>query len=151
MPELFLAKRADSLLEAVDDDTLDLLTTGKAGSVFSCSFKVARNPANHRRWFKFVTVSFDMQDQYEDKEIWRKVLQMLAGHFDTVTDAKGNTHYWPKSISFKEIDDEKVFQDLFKRAVSAFLGRYGGGMSEADFMQVLRIWLSTVSHSQIRS
>lgn len=138
MADLYLAVRSDrTLLEPVDDESLAAIRGMKPGDLIKMPYKKARNPQNHRRWFAFVNTSFDMQDQYEDKEIWRKVLQMLAGHFDTVIDQKGATHYWPRSISFKELDDEQVFKDLFARAVRAFLSRYGGGMSEEDFMRAL--------------
>lgn len=137
MANLYLCGRNDGLLEPVDDDTLKICRSLGPKDLILVKYSKARNPKNHRRWFAFVNLSFDMQDQYEDKEIWRKVLQMLAGHFDTVVDAKGNTHYWPRSISFKELDDETAFRDLFSRAVRAFLGRYGNGMSEEEFMKAL--------------
>jgi hypothetical protein len=137
MPKFCLLNRSDGLLEAADDDSLEVMRRLPKGIVFEMEYRAARNPANHRRWFAFVSTTFDMQDQYEDKEIWRKVLQMLAGHFDEVVDQRGQTHYWPRSISFKELDDELVFRDLFRRAVNGFLSRYGNGMSEQEFMAAM--------------
>lgn len=137
MADLYLCGRNDGLLEPIDDETMAICRSISPRDLVRVKYTKARNPQNHRRWFAFVNTTFDMQDTYHDKEIWRKVLQMLAGHFDTVVDTRGNTHFWPKSISFKDLDDETVFRDLFKRAVSAFLDKYGQGMTEAEFMRVL--------------
>jgi hypothetical protein len=137
MPEIYLAKRFDGLLEAADDDTIEALHNVAPNSLLYCSFKTARNPGNHRRWFKFVQVSFDMQDHFENKAVWRKHIQMLAGWYDAVVLPNGDTQYWPRSISFKDLDDEVTFRKLFDKAVSAFLGRYGKDMTESDFLRAL--------------
>lgn len=47
-----------------------------------------------------------------------------------------NIQYWPKSINFEEMG-ELEFQELFSRCVTAFLSRYGRGMTEQDFLKVL--------------
>ena len=75
-----------------------------------------RNPGNHRRYFAFLKTSFDMQDHYEDPEVWRKVLQLMAGFFDEVVGDKGNLIYLPRSIEWSKLD-ELEFRDLFGRGI----------------------------------
>lgn len=137
MPEFALIKRKDDLLQPAEIDSAEVMRKMPEGAVLRMKYSVARNPGNHRRWFKFVEVSFDMQDTYQDKEIWRKVLAMLGGHFDQVMDKNGNMQFWPRSISYKELDDEFLFARMFKTAVNAFLDRYGNGMTEEEFMRVM--------------
>ena len=100
-----------------------------------------RNYRNLKRFFELRNVTFDIQDCFECPEIWRKHLIMLGGHFETVIipDKKGGepiVQYWPKSINFEEME-ELEFQELFSRCVTAFLSRYGQGMTEQDFLKVL--------------
>jgi|GEM_PF-3502675 len=100
-----------------------------------------RNYRNLKRFFELRNVTFDIQDCFECPEIWRKHLIMLGGHFETVIipDKKGGepiVQYWPKSINFEEME-ELEFQELFSRCVTAFLSRYGRGMTEQDFLKVL--------------
>lgn len=104
--ELNFYKRSDGLLEAADDDTIDALRMYPAGQYLPCNTQDARSWSNHRRWFLFVSKTFDMQDTYEDKKTWRGVLQIAGGRCKHVIDKEGNTHIWPESISWKELSDD---------------------------------------------
>lgn len=41
-----------------------------------------RNYDNHKRFFQFRDETFDIQDQFDDKEVWRKHLLLMAGHYE---------------------------------------------------------------------
>lgn len=41
-----------------------------------------RNYDNHKRFFQFRDETFDIQDQFEDREVWRKHLLLMAGHYE---------------------------------------------------------------------
>lgn len=97
-----------------------------------------RNARNHRRFFAFVNATFQWQDTYEEKEIWRKVLELNAGHFDVVMDMRGKTHFWPRSIAWDKIEDEHEFQDLFGRVVNGYLRKYGGTLTAEQVDRVAR-------------
>ena len=86
--------------------------------------KRARNPKNHARYFAFIHDTFDMQDTYENKEIWRKVLQMRAGHYDEVITEKGKALYFPRSINWESLDEDQ-FKKLFNEIIQAFISVYG--------------------------
>ncbi len=110
----------------------------KPGEEVLIEHKRGRSARNHRRFFAFVNLTFDWQDTYDDEVIWRKVLEMGAGHFDTVIDMRGNAHFWPKSIAWDELDDEQEFRTLFSQVVNAYLTRYGQQLSETQVNMVVQ-------------
>lgn len=97
--------------------------------------KANRNPGNHKRFFAFVNQSFDMQDEFDEKDIWRKYITMKAGFFDEVVTAKG-VQYWPRSISWDELD-EIEFKDLFSKVTNAFIRYYGQDLNEIQLNSIL--------------
>jgi len=101
-----------------------------------------RNYENHKRWFAMAKICFDMQEQFDNSEIFRKHLLMIAGHFDTVIVEHPKTkaittQYWPKSIAFEEMD-ELEFRRLFKRCISGFLRRFRIGMTDEEFNEIVK-------------
>ena len=95
-----------------------------------------RNPGNHRRYFAFIKQSFDMQDYYDDIEVWRKVLQLKAGFFDEVISDKGKVIYLPRSIAWDKLD-EIEFKDLFTRMVNAFLRDFGSELNDIQINSIV--------------
>ena len=104
---------------------------------FIFDYKKNRSAGNHRRFFTFINTAFDMQDTYENKEVFRKYLEMLAGHFDTVISARtGDAMYWPKSIGWDALD-ETEFRKLFNEVVNAFLNWYGKNLNDYQINQLV--------------
>lgn len=95
-----------------------------------------RNCGNHRRFFAFINTTFDMQDEFDNKEVWRKYLQMKAGFFDEVVTGKGKVLYWPQSISWDKLD-EIEFKDLFNRVINAFLKYYGHDLNDIQINSLM--------------
>jgi len=125
-----------------------------------------RNYDNHKRFFKLRDETFDIQDQFEDPEVWRKQLLIMGGHFELAIVPKPEWWEWtrkyllkwlgghfktnvidklddalgvqlqPKSISYEAMD-ELEFRELFKRVVGAFLKNYAPEMDESTFMRIL--------------
>lgn len=95
-----------------------------------------RSPGNHRRYFAFLKQSFDMQDFYDDREVWRKVLQLKAGFYDEVISDKGKVVYLPRSIEWTKLD-ELEFKDLFNRMVNAFLKDFGDKLNEYQINSII--------------
>ena len=98
--------------------------------------KKNRNPRNHKRFFAFVKQAFDMQEFYEEIEVFRKVLQLKAGFFDLVISEKGKNVYLPKSISWDELD-EIEFRELFNRVVNAFIRDFGDKLNDIQINSIL--------------
>ncbi len=99
-------------------------------------FKKKRSPGNHRRYFAFIGKAFDMQEQYDSQEIFRKVLQLEAGHFDTAVTAEGKSVYLARSIKWEELD-EVEFKPLFSEVVNAFLRVYGQKLSQDQINELV--------------
>lgn len=95
-----------------------------------------RNPGNHKRYFAFIKMSFDMQDYYNEVDIWRKMLQMKAGFFDEVISEKGVAVYLPRSVNWDELD-ETEFKPLFTKIVNAFIHYYGQGLNDIQINSIL--------------
>lgn len=95
-----------------------------------------RNPKNHRRFFAFVKQAFDMQDHYDEQEVFRKVLQLKAGFFDLVVSEKGQNVYLPKSVAWDQLD-EIEFKELFTRVVNAFIRDFGGRLNDIQINSIL--------------
>lgn len=135
-----LFKKTPTGLIPQDEEGMKLFNAIQNNAVVE--FNKNRNYDNHKRFFAFIDFAFDCQEFYEDKEIFRKAIQMLGGHYDEMIiggrkDEESTVHYIPKSISFAEMP-ELEFQTLFKRCVTQFLSRYGTGMTEEEFMQCIR-------------
>jgi len=98
--------------------------------------KKGRNVGNHRRFFAFINMTFDLQDEFDNKDIWRKYIQMKAGFFTEVVTANGKIMYWPQSISWDQLD-ETAFKDLFNKVVNAFLKYYGNDLNDIQINTIM--------------
>ena len=95
-----------------------------------------RSPGNHRRFMGFIRQSFDMQDDFDNVTTWRKYIQMKAGHYEAVVTPKGETMYWPKTISWDELE-EGDFRELFKDVTNAFIKYYGNDLNDIQINSIL--------------
>jgi len=123
-------------LRPASDEAVRVLARYRAGDEVLLEHKRGRSAGNHRRFFAFVSTTFDWQDVYDEIDIWRKVLEIAAGHFDAVIDKHGETHYWPRSIAWDELDEDE-FRALFSKVVNAYLGRFGAGLNDAQINLVV--------------
>lgn len=135
--ELRLAKRCDGLLEAWDDDTMEALKTIQPGRYMVVEYKPRRKLDNHKRWFAYVSHTFSMQDRYDDKEVWRGILQIYGGHCKTVVSSTGDVHIWPESIAWSVFNDEQKFIKMFKRSIKMYLSQFGNGMTEDELLRII--------------
>ena len=99
--------------------------------------KKNRNPGNHRRFFSFRNATFDMQDIYDDPEVWRRHLLLNAGHVEEhISPKTGDVGYVIKSIAWDELD-EIEFKEIFGSVVNAFLKWYGEDLDEIQINSIL--------------
>jgi len=106
------------------------------GTEVMLEYSLKRNPANHRRFFSFVKIAFDMQEHFEEIDIFRRWLTMKAGYFKTVVTPKGETIFLPDSIAFHKMPEEE-FKKLFSKCIDVFLRELENGQTEHDLMQVI--------------
>ena len=81
------------------------------GEIVECQVWKERHYGHHKKFFALMNMAFENQGIYKDFDTYRKLLIMKAGYFDVVKTEKG-TMYWPKSISFKSMSQDK-FTELY--------------------------------------
>jgi hypothetical protein len=115
-------------LAPASDEALKVLGRYQFGEEVIVEHKRGRSAKQHRYAFKFFAMTFDLQDEYDSPDVWRKVLEISAGHFDPVVDKNGRTHLWPRSIAWDALDQDQ-FNELFNHIQDAFLAKYSNGIS----------------------
>jgi len=66
---------------------------------------VPRSPKFHKMHFVMVRALFDAQEQWADDYVFRKWLEVGAGHCRYAPGAKGRMVAIPDSISYESLDD----------------------------------------------
>lgn len=120
----------------VDDEGIKYLYNRKPGDVLSCEIKQTRNYENHKRFFKFLQVTFDMQDHFENLEYYRHWLTMKAGYFDTIVAPNGKTIFKAHSLAFDMMDEDE-FKKVFSNSIDVFLKEFGNGLTEDALMEII--------------
>lgn len=104
-------------------------------------YKEKRNAKNLGRYMTFIRAVFEMQEHYPAEHLLRKALQIMAGHCDEIISHTGRVHYLPRSISYKELDDEILFRKVFKRVRDAaykMLTQLGINLTDEEFNRLCR-------------
>ena len=134
---LSMTKTIDGHFVPTTDDSREIADQIAFGKTVLMDYKPKRSAANHNRYFAFINITFDMQEFYTDKEVWRKRLQNLAGFFDTVVTEEGVALYIEQSIAWDNLPDETKFRDLFNRVINAFIDHYGQGLTREQLDRVV--------------
>jgi hypothetical protein len=153
-------------LHPCGDDAKELYEKVGEGELVLVEYQKTRNYQNHRRIFAFFRTTFEMQDKFDNFEIWRKALLISAGHYEPVItpepEEKARLFSYletylggkrkaevieaihnafklqlvPKSIAFSEMD-EVEFGKLFSDLIDAFIKFYGNGVTTEELNEVL--------------
>ena len=119
-----------------DPETQKYMLNRKEGEVIVAEIKRARNYENHKRFFSFLDLTFDMQEHFDTPEAYRRWLTMKCGYFSTIVAPNGNTIFVPDSIAFENMPEDE-FRNLFSTAIDVFLKELGKGLSRQEFMKVV--------------
>lgn len=87
------------------------------------TIKKVRNPKFHRKYFAMLQMAFDNQDEFEDFEIFRKLMEMRAGHHVMVNTGK-TTIPFHQSVAYDKLDQDD-FEKLYKRVWDVLEYHYG--------------------------
>lgn len=131
MEALIKVNYQGAVLIPVDDDL-----KGVPDYMVMAEIKMKRNPGNHRRFFAFIKTTFDMQDEFDNIDVWRKYIQMKGGFFDEIITGAGKVMYWPRSVSWDKLD-EIEFKELFGKVFNAFMKYYGQQLSQEQLDTLL--------------
>lgn len=136
--ELVVMRIGESLV-GVNEYQVDDIKTLPHGKHVVIEVKESRNADNLKRFHVFINTAFNMQSIYTNIEIFRKIIQMKAGHYDQVITHTGSVVYLPRSIKISEMK-EPEFRKLFKECITAFLSFYNekvGDMTEDQFYKII--------------
>lgn len=129
-------KKSGYALRATDEEACTWLAKINEGELVLCDIKRSRNYENHKRFFRFVQLAFDMQDHFSEQEAFRRWLQMEAGYFSTIVSPNGDVKFVADSIAFDRMDEEE-FKIMFSAAIDVFLRELGTGLDEVKLMQII--------------
>jgi len=111
-----LHKRTFSGWEPVDDNANKILRRYKFGEVAELENTIKRNSKFNAKYFVMLKLTFDNQDFADNMEMFRKLVQIQAGHYYWVTLIDGTKQKESKKIRFEKMDDlefENVYNDVF--------------------------------------
>ena len=134
--DIFLYKGFDGNFIPADDEDREKAKKIKNGTIVKAKVTVPRNYKYHQKFFVFIKATFDMQEHFEDMEVYRKWITMKAGWFDTIHSPNGNTVFAAKSISFDSMEEDE-FEKLFSACIDVFLKELGNGITEDELRRVV--------------
>lgn len=111
----------------------------KIGEFYVAEIIQPRSPKFHRLYFGLINCAWEYLNERQteffngNKEVFRKSLEVAAGHCDKVFSFK--LKEWvdvPKSISFSEMD-EIEFRELYERVKNILFTTILRGISEEEF------------------
>lgn len=102
------------------DSDYDVFKKLKKNVPLSFEVKQERNYKFHKKFFALITMVFDNQEIYEDRETLRYDLTIEAGFWNEHVDFNGEIKRTAKSISFAAMDDIE-FSSLYNAFVMAII------------------------------
>lgn len=125
MTELALTKTSSGALIPADQETAEFIAKLKLGAGLRGDFKRMRNPRFHRKGMALFRLAFDAWDapklEYKGQQVaksferFRHDLTILAGHYTSTVNLRGEVRLEAKSLSFGSMDDtefEAVYKDV---------------------------------------
>lgn len=132
MSELMLTKTPTGALVPADAPSAEFIQRLKIGSGLRGEFKRQRNPRFHRKALALFKLAFDMWDapelEYRGQPVakkfdsFRRDLTILAGHYEAVTNLRGEVRLEAKSISFANMD-ESDFENVYSSILNVVWDR----------------------------
>ena len=139
MAKIYLQKQLIGSIEAwlpADEKAQEVTHKAKYGKVMCADFSFPRNPGNHARFFKFLRVTFDIQDHFDNFKHYRKWIVMKSGNYTIITAPNGCQLFDADSIAWDKMDEEK-FREAFSECIDAFLKEWGDRISREELMEVI--------------
>lgn len=117
MTELVLTRTPSGALAPADGPSAEFVGKLKIGAGLRGEFKRQRNPRFHRKAMALLTLAFDAWDtpalEYKGQPVakdfdrFRKDLTIIAGHYEAVTNLRGEVRLEAKSLSFANMGEDE--------------------------------------------
>ena len=143
MTELVLTRTPAGALAPADAPSAEYIQKLKAGASIRGEFKRQRNPRFHRKAFALFNLAFDVWDapelEYKGQPVakdfnrFRKDLTILAGHYEAVTNLRGEVRLEAKSLNFSNMPEDE-FATVYKAILAVVWDRVlrSRGYNSAD-------------------
>lgn len=140
--QLFLKNTSAGLIPLYDEGYENKRKL-KIGETYKVKITKARNVGLHRKYFALISCAWEYLNESqtkffgENKEQFRKTIEIAAGHCDTVFSL--SRREWvevPKSISFEKMD-ELQFRELYDRCKDVIFGVFLKHISIEEFEKEL--------------
>lgn len=123
MAELTVMKTATGALIPADQESVELIQKMKVGQGVKVRYSQIRNLPFHRKGMRLVRLAFDAWDapelEYKGQPVekdftrFRKDLTILAGHYESFVNLKGEVRLEAKSWNFGNMKEDE-FQAVYK-------------------------------------
>ena len=97
------------------------------GAIVHWTYRSKQIAAYHRKFFALVSVIFDNQAEYQNKDLFYKVLVMLAGFCDIIQ-VGDKTLFVADSVSFEKCSQAKL-EEIYDKVLDVALERFCVGSS----------------------
>lgn len=131
--DIFLTRTLSGLVPA-DEEAKQAVKRWKLGETLKCSVRKPRDYHNHKHYFALLHTVFDNQERYTNFVMFRKAVELAAGHIDELITLDGEIHYEVRSVDYSSLD-EMEFSDLFGRVMRVCVENFLQGVDEDQLRQ----------------
>lgn len=136
-----MRKMPGGFLVAADDSTQDGLRRIKNGALVTVEVKKGRNVRLTRKFFSMIDLAFDCQEVYEDRDTFRKAVQLRANVTDLVMLPGGELVAIPRSLSFASMDDIE-FAKVYDACLTTLCREFLTGQTPEELAQNVDLLLT---------
>lgn len=129
-------------LVPLTDEDYDDKRKLKIGEIYEVTVRQVRNYQFHKKYFALINLSWEylneeQQKFFKTKEVFRKSLEITAGHCDVVYSFETKSyHHTPKSISFEKMKEDE-FSELYERVKDVLFIAILKNITEEEFTREL--------------
>jgi hypothetical protein len=123
-------------LAAADENALEVITKMRQGQAMKLKFSFPRNYENHKRFFAFLKITFDIQDHFDNIKHYRKWLIMKSGHYQIIVAPNGYEIFDADSIAFDKMD-EQTFKSMFSDCIDVFISVWGDRITKDELEAIV--------------
>ena len=107
------------------------------GFEYVADIKKNRNGKFHRLAMKQLQIMFDVQNTYDDFDVFRKAMTIAAGYFKIIQLLDGKTMLEAESLSYESMDD-LAFRQWREKVIQAFIDRFFSDLDEPTKNLIVR-------------
>ncbi len=111
-----LHKRTFSAWEPIDEQAKKIFKRYKVGDLAELEHTIKRNLKFTAKYFVMLKLTFENQDITDNKDLFRKLVQIQAGYYYWINLIDGTKQKESVRIKFDAMDDlefEKLYNDVF--------------------------------------